>query len=617
MKLTHRDIRERFKKFYEETEHKEVPAISLIPNDATTLFTGSGMQQFVPNLLGEPHPQGTKLFNIQPCFRAQDIEEVGDNRHTTFFEMIGNWSLGDYFKEEQLTRLYNFLIDEKTGLGLPKEKLYITVFEGYKTIPKDEESYQIWKKLGVPDERIRFYGPEKNWWSRAGTPDNMPPGEPGGPDSEVFYDFGKELKIHENSSFKDKPCHPNCDCGRFIEICNSVFMEYQKQSDESFKELPKKNVDFGGGLERFLMAVQDKTDVYEIDIFNDLYQQLRKKIVTQPTSNLRRLRIFLDHTRGIIFLIAAGVKPGKNEREYILRRLIRRADNHLSFIPVNKREIWKITVNHFIEKYQDIYTFDPNTFSVIDEELIKFQDVFEHIGSLTDKYDSLLVKDFMNDPQYMSTASGTAGTVAFNYASSFGVPYEISKGIAQDKGLYSHNFDKKYSEGEKKHKNLSRTSSAGMFKGGLADHSEQVLKYHTATHLLHQALFDVLGNDVKQEGSNITGERLRFDFSASRKPTEEDKNKINVIINEKIKESLPVQFEIMSKEKAYEVGAKSFFREKYPDNVKVYFIGNDLKSAYSKEFCGGPHVQNTKEIGAIQLYKIEKIGSNMYRVYAK
>lgn len=610
MSISQQEIRKRFREFYHKTGHEEVPAIPLVPkDDPTTLFTGSGMQQFVPNLLGEPHPQGTLLFNIQPCFRAQDIEEVGDNRHTTFFEMIGNWSLGDYFKEEQLSRLFHFLIDKKTGLGLDQTKLYVTVFEGSKDVSKDEESYRIWRELGIPKDRIYLYGPDKNWWSRAGVPENMPAGEPGGPDSEVFYDFGAERKIHEQSVFKNAPCHPNCDCGRFLEIGNSVFMEYKKNPDGTFSDLPKKNVDFGGGLERMAAAVNDDPDVFKTDLYTLLIQSVENITNKKYEDELYRrdIRVIADHLKAAVFIIAAGVLPSNKERGYVLRRLLRRAAvkyRHLKgvFHYLDLSTIARAV--HII--YKDIYfhsepyerSRNEHAFmTVIDQEMKRFSQTLDKGLKEINKVDTI------------------DGKKAFDLYQSFGFPLEITEELFKQKG---QTIDRKqfYEEFEK-HKNLSRTASVGMFKGGLADHSEQVLKYHTATHLVHQALFDVLGDDVRQEGSNITGERLRFDFSAPHKPTVEEIKQVESIVNEKIRAALPMQFEIMPKEQANAVGAKSFFREKYPDMVKVYYIGNDLKSAYSKEFCGGPHVKNTKEIGTLSIYKTEKIGSNMYRIYAK
>lgn len=612
MSLSQQEIRKRFKDFYLKTGHAEVPPISLVPqNDPTTLFTGSGMQQFVPNLLGEPHPQGNRLFNIQPCFRAQDIEEIGDNRHTTFFEMIGNWSLGDYFKKEQLTRLFNFLTDKETGLGLDAQKLYVTVFKGEGKIPKDKESIEIWKNLFKEKniearigERIVEYGPEKNWWSRSGGPNEMPAGEPGGPDSEIFFDFGADRKIHENSVFKEKPCHPNCDCGRFMEIANSVFMQYKKEPDGTFSELPSKNVDFGGGLERFDAAVNGDPDMFTTDLFKKIIEHIEKNTAKQYEGENRiPMRIIADHLKAATFIIHDGVRPSNKERGYVLRRLLRRTAVKMHKLNPEAAKygyIYENICDEVVNTYLNVYfkKDDSKMIQVIvKDEIVKFFNTLQNGMKEVQKIEQI------------------DGKKAFDLYQSFGFPLEITEELYREKG---QQIDKKqFKEEFEKHKNLSRTSSAGMFKGGLADHSEQVLKYHTATHLIHQALFDVLGNDVRQEGSNITGERLRFDFMAPHRPSDEEIKKVETIVNEKIQASLPMQFEIMPKEKAYEIGAKSFFREKYPDNVKIYFIGKDLRSAYSKEFCGGPHVKNTNEIGHIAIYKSEKIGSNIYRIYAK
>ncbi len=614
MKLSHRDIRERFRQFYIKTGHKEVPAIGLVPqNDPTTLFTGSGMQQFVPNLLGEPHPQGKLLFNIQPCIRAQDMEEIGDNRHTTFFEMIGNWSLGVYFKNEQLSRLFDFLINSNEGLGLNPKKLFVTVFKGVGVLPKDTESIKIWqelfKKVGVEaklNERIFEYG-EKNWWSRAGVPGDMPPGEPGGPDSEVFYDFGPEYKFHENSVWKNETCHPNCDCGRFMEICNSVFMEYKKEADGTFSELPSKNVDFGGGLERFAAAINNDPDVFTSDLFQEIIEEITIQTGKSYSdeNNKNEMRVIADHLKAATFLIINGVTPSNKEQGYVLRRLLRRAAVKMhqlgSGLTPNFDQICDRGV---LLLYNGVQGVDRDkqrekVFTILNQEMNKFAKSLDRGLKEMEKYE----KSKLN------------AEIAFNLFQSYGFPYEISEELFKQKGVRLDNEE--FNAIYKSHQDLSRKTSAGKFKGGLADHSEQVLKYHTATHLLHQALFDVLGNSVRQEGSNITGERLRFDFAADTKPTDEQIKKVESIINEKIRESLPMQFEIMPKEKAYEIGARSFFREKYPDQVKIYFIGKDLSSAYSKEFCGGPHVTNTSQIGPISIYKTEKIGSNLYRVYAK
>ncbi|VVA43436.1 Alanine--tRNA ligase [Candidatus Roizmanbacteria bacterium] len=595
MPLTHVQLRQKFADFWKKNDHKEIPPIPLVPqNDPTTLFTGSGMQQLVPYLLGEPHPLGKRVFDIQPCVRAQDIEEVGDNRHDTFFEMMGNWSLGDYFKKEQLTWFWQFLTEE---LKLPKEKLYVTVFAGDKknNLPPDEESIEVWKYLGIPNNHISQYGPEKNWWSRAGIPDNMPAGEPGGPDSEVFYEF---TEVKHNPKFGDK-CHPNCDCGRFIEIGNSVFMQYKKNPDGTFSNLPKMNVDFGGGLERITMAIENKNDLFETNVFIKIILALEKLTGKKYGENKKEIRIIADHIKTSIFLIKQGVLPSNKEQGYVLRRLLRKASLNLHKMGVNIKEMFSLDeiCQSVIDTYGKVYfdvKNDKNFIApIIQEEMNKFGKALTRGINEIKNTDE---KDLENK--------------AFYFYQSYGLPLELLEEIfvAQNKKVNKEKFRAEF----EKHKELSRSGSAGKFKGGLADHSEQTIKYHTATHLLHQALFDVVGTDIRQEGSNITTERLRFDFASTLKPTKEQIKKVEAVMNQKIKESLKVEFKIIPKEEALKLGAKSFFREKYPDMVKVYFVGD-----YSKEFCGGPHVKNTSEIEKIEIYKFEKIGSNLYRIYAK
>ena len=594
MSTFHGELREKFAKFWQKRTHKEVPPIPLVPqNDPTTLFTGSGMQQLVPYLLGEKHPLGTRLYNIQPCFRSQDIEEVGDNRHTTFFEMMGNWSLGDYFKEEQLTWFWEFLTKE---LQFSPHKLSVTVFSGDKknSLPEDAESMAVWKKLGVAENRIFKYGPDKNWWSRAGVPDAMPVGEPGGPDSEVFYEFTSVP--HDNKY--GKICHPNCDCGRYLEIGNSVFMQYKK-TEKGFEELPKKNVDFGGGLERILAALQDNPDVFSTDLYSSIISAM--ETVSNRTyseeSDKQKMRVIADHLKAAVLLIKAGVLPSNKERGYFLRRLLRRISVKmlkLKGTTVNASDL-DSAVSSIVKTYGGIYfekNEDEKIQPIVEEEINRFNQTLSRGLKILEKIER------------------PSGKQVFDLYQSYGFPKELTEELLKEKGLA---FDKKEFDAEfVKHKDLSRTSSAGMFKGGLADHSSQTIKYHTATHLLHQALFDILGNDIRQEGSNINVERLRFDFYSPIKPTYEQIKKAELIINKKVKEEIPVSFKIIPREEAYKIGARSFFREKYPDMVKVYFVGD-----YSKEFCGGPHVVNTKEIGTIKIFKFEKIGSNLYRVYAK
>lgn len=610
MTISHRVLRTRFAEFMKKNGHAEVPPISLVPqNDPTTLFTGSGMQQFVPYLLGETHPQGNRLFNIQPCIRAQDIEEVGDNRHDTFFEMMGNWSLGDYFKEGQLKNLFFFLTDEKEGLGLDPTKLYVTVFEGNDSAPRDEKSIEVWKEIfegvGIKAElgdRIRMYPASKNWWSRAGEPEKMPAGEPGGPDSEIFYDFGTP---HDKAF--GEACHPNCDCGRFMEIGNSVFMQYKKLDDGTFEDLPKMNVDFGGGLERLLAAANDDPDIFKSDVFSEIIGGVEaatgksyEDVKLQPA-----MRIIADHLKTATFVINDGITPSNKEQGYILRRLLRRA-------LVKMRQMndgFSIDaiapiIEKTLETYDGVYLNaekDKNRIiPVVTDEIAKFQKTLERGLREIEKLKHVTATD------------------AFNLYQTYGFPLEITQEILKERG---HDIDIEIWRKEVEiHRQKSRSSAEERFKGGLADNSEQTVKYHTATHLLHQALFEVLGDTVRQEGSNITAERLRFDFYSVNGPQEGDKEKIESIINTKIEEKIPVGHVIMPKVEAEKLGARSFFKEKYPDQVSVYFIGgtdDDIKSAYSKEFCGGPHVKNTSEIGTITIEKIKKIGSNMYRVYAK
>jgi alanyl-tRNA synthetase len=614
MSLTHQELRNRFRTFFTASGHNEISPISLVPqDDPTTLFTGSGMQQLVPYLLGKTHPLGTRLFNIQPCIRAQDIEEVGDNRHTTSFEMMGNWSLGDYFKREQLNQIYQFLIEE---MGLPPEKLCATVFSGdpKNQLPADSESVailtEIFQKYGIKAElgtRIFEYGPEKNWWSRAGTPDNMPSGEPGGPDSEIFYDFGAELHLHENSPFKDETCHVNCDCGRYLEIGNSVFMQYKKQSDGSFQELPKMNVDFGGGLERILTAANNDPDVFKTNVYTDIIEEIEKetgKKYDDPT-NQYSMRIIADHIKGAVFLIVNGVTPSNKEQGYILRRLLRRAAVKMHALLGGHFGHFDSIIDHGV-----LLTFDG--VQGIDRSAQR-EMVMKTVSDEMDRFSKSLDRGL----KIIEKIQNVDGKVAFDLYQTYGFPLEITEELLRQKGL-EINRDQFYSE-FRKHKEASRASAQGKFKGGLADQSEQTVKFHTATHLLHQALHDILGDSVRQEGSNITAERLRFDFYATRGPSDDEVVKVESIINDHIKEKLPVFRLILPKNQAEQIGARSFFKEKYPDQVSVYCIGGDethLDACYSKEFCGGPHVENTGDIGMIKIERFKKIGSNMFRIYA-
>lgn len=599
---SHNDLREAFAKFWQERGHREIPPIRLVPeNDPTTLFTGSGMQQLVPFLLGQEHPLGTRLYNIQRSFRSQDIEEVGDNRHTTFFEMMGNWSLGDYFKEKQLSWLWEFLT---ITLGLPKELLYVTVFEGNKDVPKDEESIRIWKKLGVADDHIHAYPAKKNWWSRAGEPEKMPTGEVGGPTSEVFYEF-KEIK--HDLKF-GKICHPNCDCGKFIEIGNSVFMTHKKQKDGALTELPKKNVDFGGGLERLLMAIYNTPDVFKTDAFpiTTLEKLSGKKYGTDETLT-RSFRILADHLRAATMLLGDGVMPSNTEQGYVLRRLIRRAirfSKNLELTASFTTEVAKEVIHSFEKPYPHLKT--------------QKEKIMEELSREEQKFQKTLTRG-LGEFERMAKNNTLTGKDAFFLYESYGFPIEITQELAQERNI---KLDlKEFEEEKKRHQEVSKKGMEKKFRGGLADHSENTVKLHTATHLLHNALRTILGPEVGQKGSNITGERLRFDFSFPRALTKEELKQVEKMINKRVGEGHEVWFEVLDKNEALKLGALAFFGEKYWEKVNVYFIGEKgaqraREKAFSKEFCGGPHVTNTKDIGHVTITKEESAGSGIRRIYA-
>ncbi|MDP4020892.1 MAG: alanine--tRNA ligase-related protein [Candidatus Adlerbacteria bacterium] len=565
-------IRAKYLEFFKARGHNEIPSASLVPeNDPTTLFTGSGMQPLVPYLLGKNHPEGSRLVNSQKCFRAMDIEEVGDNRHTTFFEMLGNWSLGDYFKKEQLPWFYEFLTNPSAGgVGLPKEKLWVTCFAGDEklNLPKDAESAEIWKSLSVPEDHIRFYDAKKNWWSRAGEPQNMPVGEPGGPDSEVFYEF---TQIKHDPKF-GLECHPNCDCGRFLEIGNSVFMQYIKKEDGSFGLLPKQNVDFGGGLERITAASINSPDVFATDAYAPLIKKLEEFSGKSYGDDQRSFRIVADHVRAASKLIEDGVMPGNVERGYVVRRLIRRAVRFADKLGVPKGSLSTLT---------DV----PE----IAEEEIRFRKTLE--------------RGLKELARFAQDGNITAQD-AFQLFTTYGFPLELILEEAGERGIKQIDIEG-FKELLKKHQELSRAGSEQKFKGGLADTSEKTTRLHTAHHLLLKALQIVLGSQVKQRGSNITQERLRIDFAHGEKMTEEQKREVERIVNEKIKEDLSVVHTEMSKDEAEKLHAEHEFGAKYPDRVSVYSVG-PLNNAFSIEFCGGPHVEHTGELAKSGTFKIQK-----------
>lgn len=599
------EVRDKYLNFFNTgvRGHKKISSSSLVPeDDPTTLFTSSGMQPLVPYLMGEVHPEGKRLVNSQPSIRVQDIEEVGDNRHTTFFEMLGNWSLGDYFKEEQLNWFFEFLTKE---IGLPKERLSVSVFEGNGSVERDDESGKIWEKIGIPKSKIYYYGVKDNWWSRSGPPDLMPTGEIGGPDSEVFFEFPN---IKHDSKF-GKECGPSCDCGRFLEIGNSVFIQYIKEKNGALNELPNKNVDFGGGLERLTAAVNDDADIFKIDAFSGFISDLEKATGIDYGSNKkadRSIRIVADHTRAATMLLREGVVPSNKQQGYVLRRLIRRAVFHFKIL--HPEQFGKFT-GEAIDRFENTYSnFDwSNKLEIqrlFSEESNKFEKALER-G--TKKLNNAIIKNTKID-----------GNFVFDLYQSEGFPLDLTIEILEKEGRSLTDFEKKSFEIEfEKHRNASRTASSGMFKGGLADKSIDTVKLHTATHLLNWALGVVLGNHVVQKGSNITSDRLRFDFSHDTKLTDEELLEVEKLINEKIDKSLPVGFEMMDKEDALKTGAVHTFGEKYGEKVKVYYIGDNIKDAFSKEFCGGPHVENTKEIGNVKISKQKKVGTGLIRLYAE
>lgn len=610
--MNSRVLRQKYLDFFEARGHVIVPSAPLVPeNDPTTLFTGSGMQPMIQYLLGAPHPKGARIVDSQKCFRSQDIEEVGDNRHTTFFEMLGNWSLGDYFKEEQLTWYFEFLMDE---LELDPKRIYVTVYAGDEAvgIPRDDEAIKIWEKLfaakGIdPKDRIFQYD-TKNWWSRAGAPSAMPVGEPGGPDSEVFYDFGVERQFHENSPWKNEACHVNCDCGRYMEIGNSVFMQYIK-TNKGFEPLPQKNIDFGGGLERMLAAANDEPDVFRIDLFAPIITYVEavsgKKYEGENTA---AFRVIADHMRAAVMLIADGVLPSNKDQGYFVRRLIRRAVRYGRQLGVKNNligTIAPIVIDLYGKVYPDLFDRSIEIEkSILDEE---------------QKFLRTLERGLQEFEKQTKDSSQLTAQLAFALYESYGFPLELSVEEAQQKNLFiSEKIHEEFQKIKSAHSNQSRTASAGRFKGGLADTSETSVKYHTATHLLHAALRKILGTHVEQKGSNITGERLRFDFTHSAALTDTEKKQIEQQMNEWIAADLPVTQQTMDKDDAFRAGALAFFAEKYPDKVSVYTIGAHTETDWvSKELCGGPHVQHTGEIGLVEIFKEKAVAAGTRRIYVR
>ena len=577
------EIRNKYLNFFKEHGHAVIPSASLIPeNDPSVLFTTAGMQPLVPYLLGEKHPSGTRLTDYQKCLRTNDIEEVGDNRHLTYFEMLGNWSLGDYFKEESIQMSFDFLTKE---LQIPVEKLSVTVFAGDEDCQRDEVAAECWKKAGILDGHIYYYGKDDNWWIA---------GEEGpcGPDTEMFYDTGKPACGPD--------CQPSCDCGKYVEIWNNVFMEYFKSKDGKYSKLAQKNVDTGLGLERMTMLLQGKETPFDTELFKPVMDKL---LELQKVDNIESRRIIAEHLRSSMMVISDGGRPSNVDRGYILRRLIRRMVRHMNKLQINLDEISTlidINVENLKEMYPDLAKNQELIKNVIIEEKNKFVKTLAH-GE----------KEFEKEINKAKEQGKTKidGKVVFKLYDTYGFPPEVTSELAQENNMTVDM--KEFDELFKAHQEKSRMGSEQKFKGGLAEQNDTTIAYHTATHLLNAALKIVLGPETHQRGSNITVDRMRFDFNCDHKMTDEEKKQAEDLVNKWIQDALPVTVEEMKKEDAVKSGAECMFIEKYPDVVTVYTIGD-----VSKELCGGPHVKNTSELGKFKIQKEEASSAGVRRIKA-
>lgn len=582
------EIRNKYLDFFKRHGHVVIPSAPLIPeNDPSVLFTTAGMQPLVPYLLGEKHPEGTRLTDFQKCLRTNDIDEVGDNRHLTYFEMLGNWSLGDYFKEESIAMSFEFLTKE---LGIPVEKLSVTCFAGDEDCQRDEVTASCWRKAGIPEDRIYYFGKDDNWWIA---------GEEGpcGPDTEMFYDTGKP-KCSEN-------CNPSCGCGKYVEIWNNVFMEFFKTKDGKYTKLKQHNVDTGLGLERMTMLLQGKETPFDTELFKPVMDKLQE--LAGENDSIESRRIVSEHLRSSMMIIQDGGLPSNVDRGYILRRLIRRMVRHLRKLQINLNELGELidlNIDTLKEMYPELHQNSNKIKSVIIEEKDKFEKTLERGEREFNK----IVNRMKNDGK--DTISGQD---LFTLYETYGFPPEVTQDLAREAGLKvdTTEFDKLFKE----HQEKSRMGSEQKFKGGLAGTGEQEVRYHTATHLLNAALKVILGKDVHQKGSNITPERMRFDFSCDHKLTDDEKKKVEDLVNEWIAQGLDVKCEEMKKDDAIKSGAECMFIEKYPDIVTVYSIGNE-NGVVSKELCGGPHVKNTSELGHFKIKKEEASSAGVRRIKA-
>jgi len=606
--MTARELIKKYIAFFVARGHIEIPGASLVPEetDSSALFTSAGMHPLVRFLLGEPHSAGRKLVDVQKCLRTQDIEEVGNPMHNTFFLMLGNWSLGDYFKEEAISLSWEFLTQE---LQLDPNRLSVTVFAGDENAPRDEESAAVWRKMGIPDERIYFLPQEDNWWEAGET-------GPCGPDTEMFYDTGKEACGPD--------CRPGCHCGKYFEIWNNVFMEFNRCLDGIYEPLAQKNVDTGMGVERTVAMLQGKDDVYETELFQPIIKRIEELSGRNYTSvvaarserrelkfantNLKSMRVIADHLRAATFCIADGVVPSNKDQGYIVRRLIRRAVRHGHLLGIEKQFTAKIA-RVVIGEYRDLYPELAEHEESIVQELLAEEEQFGRTLARGLREFKRLSTRRVEGPRPDGSKQGVSGAEAFDLYQTYGFPLELTQELAAERGLAvdGEGFARAFLEHQKK----SRAGLEKKFAGGLVDQSEMVTKYHTATHLLHAALREVLGEHVEQKGSNITPERLRFDFSHPKKMTPEQIEQVEDLVNQKIKEDLPVKMETMSLAEAKSQGALAFFAQKYGDQVKVYSIGQ-----FSKEVCGGPHVESTGELGEFEITKEKSVGRGTRRLRA-
>ncbi len=587
-----RILRKKYIDFFKSKGHSEIKYASLIPeNDPTVLFTTAGMHPLVPYLLGEPHPQGKRLVDYQKCIRTGDIDEVGDSSHLTFFEMLGNWSIGDYFKKEAIEYSFEFLIKE---LGFKKDQIYITVFEGDSDAPRDDESAAIWKSLGVEDSHI-YYKPKKdNWWGPAGLTG------PCGPDTEMFIDTGLTACGAD--------CSPGCHCGKYIEIWNDVFMQYNKNKDGSYTPLSQKNVDTGMGIERTVAMLTGKETVYETESFTPIIAKIEEisgKKYGESAAITKAMRIVADHIRTSVFIIGdeRGIAPSNVGAGYVLRRLIRRAIRYGKQLSINElflAKIAKIVVDLMAEFYPELKTNESKIYEELTREEKKFEETIE---SGLKELEKIMPKLKENNQTMIS------GRVAFRLYDTYGFPLEFTKEVAAENGLSVDEAG--FNEAFEKHKALSQQAQTDSFKGGLADHSEATTRLHTATHLLHTALKKILGDHVAQKGSNIDATRLRFDFTHPDKIDDADLKKVEELVNEQIKRAIPITMEIVTLDEAKKRGAIALFTGKYDEKVKMYTIGD-----FSIEVCGGPHVNNTSELHHFKIVKEQSSSAGVRRIKA-